>query len=383
MKKHLLVCLFAAMTLGSVVTSCSDDDPIVCPIAETTYNSNNGLELTYSGEKLLGKQVLFTPNAANPDKATLTLSGAELSMEGMPMSLPGTGVIPGETTTTLEIDNIVITGDEISFEGQNQNETRVINYKGSATKSGMTLDLKVVMASNVFSGKTFNLVPMDQKPTSLFFTWKADPFKFSGGMWDIQSAILMTVGMFPVVDNMTALDALGAVLKSVSFLEDGNIKAEYKDQPKDENWKASPLNLATYTVQGDKIKLFLNPEQIAYIATQASKSSRASIAELIPSLILKASDLLVNGITIHFVENEGVTAIYLDKEELMPILQMVKPIFEDKETVAMLVDLIAEAAGPSMAPLVKLFVPEILNALPNVIDTTSELKIGINLTEAK
>ena len=161
MKKHLLLCLFAAMTFGGIFTSCSDDDdPIVCPITETTYNSKNGLELTYSGETLLGKQVVFTPNAADGTKATLKLSGATFSMEGMPMTLPGNGVIPGEEITTLEVENILINGDVISFEGKNENESRVINYKGTADKSSMNLDLNVVMASNVLSGKSFNLVSM-------------------------------------------------------------------------------------------------------------------------------------------------------------------------------------------------------------------------------
>ena len=81
MKKQFFVYLFAALTVGSVVTSCSDDDdPIVCPIETTTFNSTNGLELTYSGEPLLGKQVVFTPNAQDGTKATLVLSGAKFSV---------------------------------------------------------------------------------------------------------------------------------------------------------------------------------------------------------------------------------------------------------------------------------------------------------------
>ena len=381
MKKHFLVCLFAALSLGSVVTSCSDDDdPIVCPIETTTFNSLNGLELTYSGETLLGKQVIFTPNATDGTKATLTLSGVGFTVEGMPVSLPGTGIIPGEETTVLNVENMVINGDAVSFEGNDENEGRIINYKGTASKSNLKLDLNVTMPSNVFAGKTFNLVPMTEKPTSLYFSWKAEEFDFSGGKWDIQSAILMTLGMFPVTDGMTALDALSAVLKDVTFMEDGNIKATYKDEPKDENWQESPLNLASYLVKDNKIKLFLNPEQIAFIA---SRSSRVSIVELVPSLLQKVNELLVNGITLTFAENEGATAIYLDKEELMPILQMVKPLLQDKDTVNALVKMLAESAGPQYAGLVMVFVPEILKNIPNVIDTTTELKIGINVIEAK
>lgn len=62
MRKNLLICMFSALLAGAVVTSCSNDDPekVVCPIETTTFNDANGLALTYSGQPMLGKQVVFS-----------------------------------------------------------------------------------------------------------------------------------------------------------------------------------------------------------------------------------------------------------------------------------------------------------------------------------
>ena len=81
MKKRLLFCLMAGLACGGFFTSCSDDDDpttdevVICPIAQTTYTDASGLVLTYSGQPVLGKQVVFTPDANDGSKATLTISG--------------------------------------------------------------------------------------------------------------------------------------------------------------------------------------------------------------------------------------------------------------------------------------------------------------------
>ena len=50
-------------------------------------------------------------------------------------------------------------------------------------------------------------------------------------------------------------------------MPDGNIQAEYKDNPTDEAFKTSPLNLAMYSMDGDnKIRVYLNVNQIMAVA---------------------------------------------------------------------------------------------------------------------
>ena len=69
MKKRVLFCLVAGLACGGFFTSCSDDDDptndeiVVCPVGQTTYTDASGLVLTYSGQPVLGKQVVFAPDA--------------------------------------------------------------------------------------------------------------------------------------------------------------------------------------------------------------------------------------------------------------------------------------------------------------------------------
>lgn len=393
MKKHFLFCLFAAMTLGGVVTSCSsdDDEPIVCPIETTTFNSTNGLELTYSGETLLGKQVVFTPDATDGTKATLTLSGVTFSVEGMPIPLPGTGVIPGEGTTVLNVENMTINGDAVSFEGKSESNGNVITYKGSANKSGLKLDLNVTLAANNFTGKTIKLLPYDSKAKTSPITmdWVADAtFPFLGTQYDLHSLLTM-VQIMELVEikseagskKVTLGAALNMVLNQVSFLADGNIQAQYKDAPTDAEWKTSPLNFASYVMGADgKLRVFINAEQIMAFEQSAS---RAGFADVIPSLLEAASKLMIEGIPVSFKEENNVMQFYLDEQTLLPIVNLLKPLLQDKETVATIVKLLADAAGPQMAPMVQMIVGPLLNSLPNIIDKTSMMHFGINTVLAE
>lgn len=385
MKKHFLVCLFTALTLGSFVTSCSDDDdPIVCPIEETTFNTTNGLELTYSGESLFGKQVIFTPNAADASKATLVLSGVNFSVDGMPLTLPGTGVIPGEVTTTINIDNLVIKGDAVSFEGVTELNGNNITYKGSATKSSLKLDLNVTLVPNKLTGKTVKLLQhnVKEKTTPITMDWVADAtFPFLGTQYDLHN-MLALVQMIDIIEvkegaKKVALGAaLNMVLDQVSFLADGNIQAKYKDAPTDTEWKNSPLNIASYVMGADgRLRLFINADQILAFEQSAS---RAGFADVIPALIEAASKLMVEGIPVTVKEVDGVTQFYLDEKTLLPIVSMLKPLLNDPEFVKQIVKLIADLAGPEMGPLVQVVVGPLLQALPNIIDKTTMMHFGIN-----
>lgn len=45
---------FTLICCLSFFTACSDDDDVKCPVENTVFTDNNGLQLTYSGEALLG-----------------------------------------------------------------------------------------------------------------------------------------------------------------------------------------------------------------------------------------------------------------------------------------------------------------------------------------
>ena len=411
--KKLFIYALAALMTGGFVASCSDDDPeiqvpekpepkpepepepekVVCPIQKTTFTGVEGLKLTYSGEPLLGKQVLFTPDEKEATKATLVLSGIVPASKAL--GFPSCGVIPGEAATTLNLE-LKIDGETVSFEGKEEKAGRTIAYKGSASKTVLNLDLTVTMEDNALSNKKFAPVPfipanpkesiVGQSPITM--TWKSTgtvPL-FEEKNYDFNNFFILaqSLPLIPVNDKDKVLiaQALNMVLKEIAFLPDGNIQAEYKDSLTDTTWKKSPLHMATYKVEGaDKVRVFINVDQI--MAFVQNQGSRAGINDLLGVLIAKASELLVQGVVVTYGEVDGQMQFYLDKDTMLPIVNILIPFFKDQAFVTELVDMLAQLIGPDMGPLVKMVATPILLAMPGVIEGTTEMHFGLNMTAAK
>lgn len=385
MKKNLFYYLFAVICSVALFTSCSDDDDdkVVSPVGETTFTDANGLALTYSGVSMLGKKVTFTPNAADATKATLTLSGLmDLSSIFRSNDTPAVnapGVIPGETTTTLNVENMIIDGDKVVFEGTEENNGRSIKYSGEATSENMNLALEVTMPSNVLSGTSWDLAPtgtmFEGDPMApIHVKWDADEFPFNEGTWDINSAISLIVSMTQI-EGKSIPQLLSGVLNKVTFLPDGNIQAEYKNSLTDTEWKTSELNIATYTVSNNKIYLFLNLSQIM---ASANKNRDINSNEILGSLIPVVLPMLSNGVPLAYVKEEGKMSVYLDTETLLPVLQVLAPMFENEEFVTGVADMLKEQAG-DMGALVDLFLKPVLVAIPQIVSTTETVQIGLKL----
>ena len=384
MKKNVLY-LFSLLCTLSFFTACSDDDDPVCPVGNTVFTDTEGLKLTYSGEAMLGKKVQFV--AQGVDKAVLTLSGANLDLVGLMsksdnlpvQGLATAGVVPGELTTTLNVD-LLVEGDKVSFEGTDEKDGRTLTYKGEATNEGLKLDLQVTMPKNELVGTSWNLAPMGvMSADPIHIDWNADEFPFNGGKWDIESALKLTLGMAPIKDGMTVPQLLFGILNKVTFLPDGNIQAEYKNTPVDAAWKTSPLNLATYSVKEGKLFVYLNPTQIMAIAASTAKSRAMPDMSFLIGLLQNVIPMLAEGVPLSYsTAEDGKTNVYLGKEVLLPILQKIKPLFEDEEVVNSLVEFLKENAG-EFAGLVDGFLKPVLVAFPNIIDTTTDVQIGLTL----
>ena len=414
MKKYFWVYAFAALLMGGFVASCSDDDPeievpekpetkpeekpeekpVVCPIATTTFSGVKGLSLTYSGQPLLGKQVVFTPNKENATKATLVLSGVVPSSKGMDLNLPSSGIVPGETTTTLNID-LKIDGETVSFEGKEENESRAIAYKGQATKDVLTLELTVSMHENALTNKKFAPVAVVERDSlntagqsPLTLQWlSTSTIPFLGNPANDINNLLVLAQSFPIVpvtekEKVTIGKALELILQDVTFLADGNIQATYKDSLTDNQWKTSPLNMATYTVESEnKMRVFINADQI--MAFEQSKASRAGVADLVTVLMAKASELLVKGVVVTFEEKNGVMQFYLDKETMLPILNVLVPFLKDEQFYKEVTAMLGGILGPQMMPIIEQLALPILKAMPGVIEGTTSMHFGLNMTAAK
>lgn len=389
MKKTLFIGLFSIALAGGVLTSCSNDDDssVVSPITQTkTYADASGLTLTYSGAPMLGKQVVFTPDANDITKATLTLSGAQTTspLSDNASGLATAGVIPGEVSTTIDVD-LTIKNDTVTFAGEENRGGYTLKYQGSATDASLNLALNVTFVETAWTNTSWQLLP----PGNLFsgdpmqpihVVWDADPFDFNGSPNEIQSLITLVISMTQIEGN-TIPKMLCEVLKKVTFLSDGNVQAEYKDSLNAAECKTSPLNLATYTVpEPNKIRLFLNPAQIA---ATASGKSRAGMTDVLSQLMAAVTPMLSEGILITLEKGEeGVLKAYLDTETLLPILKIVAPLFEDEAAVEQILSMLKAQAG-EMAGMVDVVLKPILVAMPQIIGSTETIQIGIKMQAAQ
>lgn len=394
MKKRLLFCLMAGLACGGFFTSCSDDDDpttdevVVCPVAQTTYTDASGLVLTYSGQPVLGKQVVFTPDANDGSKATLAISGVlDLSSlaglmdsrEDASATLSVPGVIPGQTTTTLAVD-LTVSGDQVSFEGTTEQDGCTIAYEGSASEGSLTLNLNVTMPANDLTNTTWTVVPYDD------VTYQSIPIHF---VWESSKEISIVEGFdMPIVDiinlalrlpllgDQSATGALTQVFHSVTFGTDGNITAEYKKNMTDTEWATSPLNMALYTAGSGSLQLYLNPSMI--IANiQNSRLSRSTTSEILTNLIPVFLPMLSTGIPMKYkyvAEGNDLT-VYLGTDVLLPLLEALAPMFQDEAFLQEIMDMVAN--NPTMGSMAGMVGP-VLQQLPEVIAGTTNMEVGVN-----
>lgn len=394
MKKSLLICMFSALAVGTLVTSCSDDNNgnepelIVCPVDGTTFTDVNGLVLTYSGQPMIGKQVVFTPSTTESGKATLVLSGA--STGSLPVSLqskadatvPVAGVIPGETSTTIEI-LYKVDGDKITFDGEDTKDGRVIKYSGEALDGSMTLNLEVTMPENELAGTSWNLQAYDNveyQTSPIHFVWEADKKIeiFQGVELTVNEIVLMALRLPVIGGEITANDALIQILNEVSFNADGNIVAKYKNNLTETEYSTSPLNIAMYTVpSASELRVYLNLAQImANVST--SPASKATQMEIMSNLLTMVMPMLSQGVPVSYTIVDGQMTAYLNSDVMIPLLKAVSPLFTDPEFIQMIVDMVKN--DPTMGAMAGMIEP-IIAQLPEVISSTTKFEAGINMVK--
>ena len=187
-----------------------------------SYIKPSTLDLTYSGEKLIGKTVSF--QTEDSKKGTLTLND----------------IIPGEKETSFRInlseqeDNYTFSGETVSGAGA------TVKYAGSITPKTMKLDLNVTMPQNQWI-KTYQMSELtrgrgkdvirnqttgeyewgesdNQILTAALYTdMDLEMLKEAGSLYATVSVIIKGMGGY----------LLPQLLKSVTLESDGNITAEY------------------------------------------------------------------------------------------------------------------------------------------------------------
>ena len=398
MKKNLFYYLFAVICSVTLFTSCSDDDDekMVNPVPQTTFTGENGLQLTYNGAPMPGKKVTFTPDATNAQKATLRLEG-EFDLNGIlgkaksaaareDVSMPtAPGVLPGSPVVTLPVD-LTINGDKCSFAGTSETDYCTFSYKGEVSAGAMELALSEVKLKNAkLAGMTWKLKPYDKEDPNkidpIYLVWEAEKKVFD--LLPIESVLKIALRMELIAagadHKVSAAEMLGTVLQDVTFMEDGNIVATYKDAANGgTEWTKSPVNLAQYIVENDnQIKVFLNPAAIIAAVNNAGRA--VDVQAVIQQTIQMLYPMLVNGVPVAFEQTEDALSVYLNTELLLPLLKtLVVPLLSDEEVVAMLVELMKK--DPDFSEIADLAEP-MLKAFPEIIESTTKVEIGLNFVK--
>lgn len=405
MKKNLFYYLFAVICTIGLFTSCSDDDEkVVNPIPQTTFNSENGLQLTYNGAPLLGKKVTFTPDATEATKATLRLEG-EFDLTGIlkgqrsNMTSPtGPGVFPGSPVTTLSVD-LSINGNQCTFSGVSETEYCTFSYAGKVTAGTMDLSFTdVTLKNTALAGTVWKPTPLANTEDGgmdepIHFVWKSGTKAaieiFPGHPSEIEINDLLLLALrFPLFDDgsgdrVSVEQMLCSVLKDVTLGADGNIVATYMDAANGAEWVTSPSNMAQYVVTGDnQLLLFLNPQAIMANVDNVEKSVRTvDVGAILQQAIAELYPMLINGVPLTYTKEGNRMKVFLGTDLLLPLMKnIVAPLFEDEEFLNMVIE--AMKSDPQFGGMAGMMVPT-LKLLPEIIKNTTQLEIGLDLTQVK
>lgn len=404
MKKNLFYYLFAVICTIGLFTSCSDDDEkVVNPIPQTTFNSENGLQLTYNGAPLLGKKVTFTPDATEATKATLRLEG-EFDLTGIlkgqrsNMTSPtGPGVFPGSPVTTLSVD-LSINGNQCTFSGVSETEYCTFSYAGKVTAGTMDLSFTdVTLKNTALAGTVWKPTPLANTEDGgmdepIHFVWKSGTKAaieiFPGHPSEIEINDLLLLALrFPLFDDgsgdrVSVEQMLCSVLKDVTL--GGNIVATYMDAANGgTEWVTSPSNMAQYVVTGDnQLLLFLNPQAIMANVDNVEKSVRTvDVGAILQQAIAELYPMLINGVPLTYTKEGNRMKVFLGTDLLLPLMKnIVAPLFEDEEFLNMVIE--AMKSDPQFGGMAGMMVPT-LKLLPEIIKNTTQLEIGLDLTQVK
>lgn len=405
MKKNLFYYLFAVICTIGLFTSCSDDDEkVVNPIPQTTFNSENGLQLTYNGAPLLGKKVTFTPDATEATKATLRLEG-EFDLAGIlkgqrsNMTSPtGPGVFPGSPVTTLSVD-LSINGNQCTFSGVSETEYCTFSYAGKVTAGTMDLSFTdVTLKNTALAGTVWKPTPLANTEDGgmdepIHFVWKFGTkaaIEIFGHPSEIEINDLLLLALrFPLFDDgsgdrVSVEKMLCSVLKDVTLGADGNIVATYMDAANGgTEWVTSPSNMAQYVVTGDnQLLLFLNPQAIMANVDNVEKSVRTvDVGAILQQAIAELYPMLINGVPLTYTKEGNRMKVFLGTDLLLPLMKnIVAPLFEDEEFLNMVIE--AMKSDPQFGGMAGMMVPT-LKLLPEIIKNTTQLEIGLDLTQVK
>lgn len=337
------------------------------------------LDLTYSGEKLIGKTVSF--KTEDSETGTLTLNN----------------VIPGEASTPINGIKLFESGEKDAYTFSGTNRTMggaTVEYKGKITPKTMQLSLEVTMAHVNSIAKTYIFPDRSYTDPTSPSTRQSGASYINIEASDMMGAIIAGILpqlAYPLLDTM-----LPYALQSIELKKDGNVSAYYTTDPFDfneitanqtltdtefkqwiqrRNYAASPTGLAYWSYANNTLLVQLNvPAVISLIAQNSGQELDPKLINGICEALLKSDPIrlkaalsavnlilnneiinyilnvddatfttifswIKNGIPLEMKQAEGHTYVYLTKESLMPVMKAALPILGEKlEELGMSVD---------------------------------------------
>lgn len=396
MKKNWLY-LFALICSVALFTACSDDETPTLPVTDinatyTSTDATNVLELTYAGVVTTGKSVTF--NSADGQTATITMTGAPNDLLGSltGVTVNNAGVIPGESSTTLNVTLVPVGETGYTFSGTDDSNGRTVEYSGAIEQGKLTLDVTANFDNNLIG--TWNLVPVpsSEDPSATLYpiqvVWESDTdLSLLGGLITMPLGDVLNLALrMPIIDgSLSANNALTSVLQGVTFGADGNIIASYSDAANLTSpvWQDSPAGMVQYCVKNGKLYAYLDVEAImglvTAIETKADSGSSDLLSSILPIVLTHIGEitpLLSEGIPLGYdIDAEtGVLNVYIEKEGLGDIIiNIATEMLSDENIVAALTELMA--SDPSFGSMASMLD---LTQLPDVLNGTTNMEVGLN-----
>ena len=390
------------------LTACSDDDDdrVVRPVETAKHFTGNDLDLKFSGEKVIGKDVLFTPDAEKAESATLTFLGERFDVESaMQRAAEAKGyltssVFAGEPEVSLPI-TMTLQGDMGTFEGNGESKYYTYSYKGSVIENQLAVEFtNVLLKNNKLGGTAWALEPIVTndwgmvESTPLTFQWDSEK-KVAVEMFGSTTeytmtqllAVVMSMPVIPVDDKtkVTIPQILTSLLQEVKFENDGNLIATYMDMDS-KAMKTSAKGIAQYVIANDKtIKLILNPFAIAADASknpnQKPESEMSNIMKALTPTILAALNAdvrLSEGIDINYTLDGDKLQATVDETLLLPVLKLFAPMLQNPDLINTIVEKVKQ--NPEMAAMAPML-ESLLKQFPEVINTTSKIELGLKFNK--
>lgn len=402
--KFLPIMLLSLLAL----VSCSDDDDdnrVICPVETAKHFTGNELELTFSGNRAIGKDVLFTPDANNVNAATLTFLGERFDVEkAMQRATEASGyltssVFAGEPEVNLPI-TMVIEGDKGTFEGKSESKYYTFDYRGTVLESQLSIEISNVLLKNSkLSGTSWVLEPIEKdkwgnaQSTPLITNWESDSllnieFVPGQGTKYEMTQILTLITALPVIpvdekNKISIMEIVSQLIQEVSFEGDGNLAATYLDM-KTKKPVVSPKYLAQYVVLDDtNMKLVLNPFAIAANVNKTPKdpSQMSEIMKGLAPMILEslnANKRISEGIEMKYNLDGDKLSVVVNEDLFLPVLKTFAPMLENPDLIKTITDKIKE--NPDMtffAPIIE----SCLKQIPGIINTTTKIEVGFKFNK--